>query len=498
MTFHWGADLLEETAGLDVLGVRGIDQSIELAMVNGITTISQRGRYLALLPWALGEFLSANAASGFEWDALTKHLRRVEFVVLAATRMDVAINKGDPTGTIGADLHAEALASLLGGKNVVLPEDKGGSILGTYLSPCRALGLLKDSTEGVPYKLTPRGRAVWEARNAQPGIQEVAATLVAGGTLTPALTRQAIPAFSLNALASSPGEAAILRQMLSEPWAPGEPSEKAFVDAAYDALNGTVAWAKGMLVDKPDTAAGLLIRNYQHCVGGAAADRVSLAWAEYEHRRRCHFALEMVLSALTQELAAVDEAGIYDIVERWAEAESAAPALLRIWPAAAVAWSRTSVEAARSVPADLLLGGTIPAKDLGRMLPAAQALAAFAILAGSASQTRELRGTGQFRAQPASPGEQALAIVEAADDSSFQSAVRRLAELTALAHLRTTLRKMGAGQKCSLRFFTDGPRLRATGLTMLPGHSNDRLTNVLRVLADLGVLQRGPLGYRVP
>lgn len=498
MTFHWGADLLEETAGLDVLGVRGIDQSIELAMVNGITTISQRGRYLSLLPWALGEFFSAHAAGGFEWDALTRHLRRVEFVVLAATRMDVVINKGDPTGTIGADLHAEALASLLGGENVVLPENKGGSILGTYLSPCRALGLLKDSTDGVPYKLTPRGRAVWEARNAQPGIQQVAATLVTGGTLTPALTQQAIPTFSLNALASSPREAAILRQMLSEPWDPGEPSEKASVDAAYDALNGTVAWAKGMLVDKPDTAAGLLIRNYQRCVGGAAADRVSLAWAEYEHRRRCHFALEMVLSALTQELAAVDEAGISDIVERWAEAESAAPALLRIWPAAAVAWSRTSVEAARSVPADLLLGGTIPARDLGRMLPAAQALAAFAILAGSAAQTGELRRAGQFRAQPASPGEQALAIVEASDDSSFKSAVRRLAELTALAHLRTTLRKMGAGQKCSLRFFTDGPRLRATGLTTLPGHSNDRLTNVLRVLADVGVLERGPLGYRVP
>lgn len=496
MTFHWGADLLEETAGLDVLGVRGIDQSIELAMVNGITTISQRGRYLSILPWALGEFFSANAAGGFEWDALTRHLRRVEFVVLAATRMDVAINKGDPTGTIGADLHAEALASLLVGQQVVLPDDKGGSILGTYLSPCRALGLLKDSAEGVPYKLTPRGRAVWDARNAQPGMKQIAATLVGGGTLTPILTRQAIPGFSLNALASSPTEAATLRQMLSHAWDPDEPDEKAVVEAAYDALNGTVAWAKSMLVGKPDFAAGLLLRNYQHCVGGTAADRISLAWAEYEHRRRCHFALEMFLSALTLELAAVDEAGIDQIVERWAKSGSAAPALLRIWPAAAVAWSRTSVEAARSVPADLLLGETIPARDLGRMLPAAQALAAFAILAASATQTRELRRTGQFRSQPASPGEQALAIVEAADDGSFKSVVRRLAELTTLAHLRTTLRKMGAGQKCSLRFFTDGPRLRATGLAMQPGHSNDRLTNVLRVLADVGVLQRGPLGYR--
>jgi DNA invertase Pin-like site-specific DNA recombinase len=173
MTFHWGADLLEETAGLDVLGVRGIDQSIELRMVNGITTISQRGRYLSILPWALGEFFSANSGTAFEWIALTRHLRRVEFVVLAATRLDAATNRGDPTGTIGADLHAQALASLLGGQNVALPDDKGGSILGAYLSPCRALGLLKDSADGVPYKLTPRGKAIWEARNAQPGVDVI-------------------------------------------------------------------------------------------------------------------------------------------------------------------------------------------------------------------------------------------------------------------------------------------------------------------------------------
>lgn len=498
MTFHWGADLLEETAGLDVLGVRGIDQSIELRMVNGITTISQRGRYLSILPWALGEFFSTNADSGFEWLALTKHLRRVEFVVLAATRLDAATNRGDPTGTIGADLHAEALASLLGGQDVVVPDDKGGSILGTYLSPCRALGLLKDSTEGVPYRLTPRGKSVWEARNAQLGLKEVAAVLVSGGTLTPALARQAIPAFSLNALAYSQAEVTTLRQALSNAWDPGEPGERAAVDAAYEAFNGTVAWSKKLLADKPDIASGLLVRNYQRCLAGTATDRISLAWAEYEHRRRCHFALEMILSALTQELQGVDEAAIHDIVERWATLGSNVPALLRIWPESVQAWGRSSVEAAQSVPAGLLVGETIPARDLGRMPPVAQALAAFAILAASGAQTAELRRTGQFAAQPTSPGEQALRVVEALDDGSFKSTLRRVAEITALAHLRTTLRKMGAGQKCSLRFFTDGPRLRATGIAMLPGHSNDRLTNVLRVLADVGELRRGALGYLIP
>ena len=45
MIIAWGDDLLDTTQGLDILGVRGVDQAVELALVNGITTISQRARY---------------------------------------------------------------------------------------------------------------------------------------------------------------------------------------------------------------------------------------------------------------------------------------------------------------------------------------------------------------------------------------------------------------------------------------------------------------------
>ncbi len=55
MIITWGDDLLDTTQGLDILGVRGIDQAVELGLVNGITTISQRARYFSILPWALGE-----------------------------------------------------------------------------------------------------------------------------------------------------------------------------------------------------------------------------------------------------------------------------------------------------------------------------------------------------------------------------------------------------------------------------------------------------------
>ena len=53
-------------------------------------------------------------------------------------------------------------------------------------------------------------------------------------------------------------------------------------------------------------------------------------------------------------------------------------------------------------------------------------------------------------------------------------------------HLGTSLRKMGQGQKCSLRFYPEGEMLSPTGTLVNAGYSGDRLGNVLGLLADLG------------
>ncbi len=44
MDVAWGDGIGEETQGLDIVGVRGLDQGLEAALVNGITTVSLRGR----------------------------------------------------------------------------------------------------------------------------------------------------------------------------------------------------------------------------------------------------------------------------------------------------------------------------------------------------------------------------------------------------------------------------------------------------------------------
>lgn len=52
----WSEDVLDDTQGLDILGIRALDQGLEANLVNGITTISARGRYFSILPWAIKQF----------------------------------------------------------------------------------------------------------------------------------------------------------------------------------------------------------------------------------------------------------------------------------------------------------------------------------------------------------------------------------------------------------------------------------------------------------
>ena len=88
MTIFWGDSILDEGPGLDILGLRGLDQAIEASLVNGITTISIRARYFTILPWAIGTFTEIDTSNGavlFDIDRLNRFMRRVQFLILAAT-----------------------------------------------------------------------------------------------------------------------------------------------------------------------------------------------------------------------------------------------------------------------------------------------------------------------------------------------------------------------------------------------------------------------------
>ena len=490
MNITWGDDLLDTTQGLDILGVRGIDQAVELALVNGITTISQRARYLSILPWALGEFLVGHATEGFDWDSLMIYLRKIEFVTLAASRLDNELNGADTSGAIGTNLHQDLLASLVNGESVALPDDKGGAILGTYLGPCIALGLLLYGDETIPYRLSPRGREIWNVRRTRLQASPVLSAISTGAEFSRALAESAISDFSLGSLSGSADEARHLHRALVTSWDPGNEAARDRVAKAYEGFNRTIVWANGMLASLPDNATGLLNRNFRNCIEGKTESEIAFAWAEYEYRRRCHFALELLLSALTISLSEFESSSINRVVSYWFNSFEPSQLLSKIWPGVSQAREMTAIEGVTSVPRELFVNARMPVNALRHLAPSNQAFAAVALLVALASQTRTVRRNGHFDQILSRPGERAIRIVETACKKTFLDFIQRLVEVAAFAHLETTLRKMGAGQKCSLRFFPDGPVLRPTGIGVLPGHSNDRLTNVLRILADVGDLQR--------
>jgi hypothetical protein len=217
-----------------------------------------------------------------------------------------------------------------------------------------------------------------------------------------------------------------------------------------------------------------LADNYRRTISPGGGDGgVMTAWAEFEWRRRLHFALELMFSAVCLTLRERRQATLSEVVTQWHEAPELPPVLTKFWPDADLAWTRSGAEAAASVPDQVSLE-TAPTEALGGISLHARGIAAFGLVVGLAAQSRSLRAAGDFPNRDG-VGERALALVEAAGAEPFQECLRALAAVAAKAHLATTFRKMAGGQKCSLRFFPDGQRMRATNLSAGAGQSGSRL-----------------------
>lgn len=485
MEVGWGAKLGEQTDGLDILGIRGLDQAMEASLVVGITTISQRGRYLTILPWALGEFFSADAEYGvraFDADRLKRYLFRVQFLILACTAVDEG--PGEPGGALGSVTYANHMAVLQRGEPISFPEHGRGAMLGTYFGPCSAMGLLRGGDAHRPYVITQRGRAIWEARNEQLDRELVADVLNGTDQLDPAHVRTLTAHFSLKRLSPVSQEAALLRDALENPWTPVDPGHAQRVKDAYDRFNGTIAWLRSQ-ARQGLAAEDLLSRQCRRALmDDDINEPVQRSWAEFEWRRRVHFALELVMSAISDTLLAKTVASIPELVATWAET-SPSKFLAELWPEVSIAVDRPAKQAVDSVPIDLAVHG-LAGNWSGLSGGGERALAGFALLAAAARQSTKLREAGLFGNWEGT-GERALAVIDEAADEAFVEAMVRLTAVVVRAHLTNTFRKMEGGQKCSLRFFPEGRRLRTTGETAGAGRSGPRLWNVVRILRDAGI-----------
>ena len=92
MEIFWNNGEHETIKGLDILGIRQLDQRIEQDWVSNVTTISYRARYLSLLSWLFVEYYNSqltaeDGQATFDENHFNQVVARMELIVLVATKM---------------------------------------------------------------------------------------------------------------------------------------------------------------------------------------------------------------------------------------------------------------------------------------------------------------------------------------------------------------------------------------------------------------------------
>ncbi len=501
-TYFWNAGESEKILGLDILGFRQVDQDAEKEWVAGITTISFRARYLSLLAWFLAEFFSRHlgvSKNEGEYDPveLLRALSRLEFIVLAASIYDENPSPGGLYGAVGSRKYAEKMKLIASDGAVVVHEtgQKGSAIYGSYIMPCRGFGILSTDYTAArfPVRILPRGNKIHQIRQAELASSELANLVYSGGRLSRAAIQREGHLFSLNGLHRSPAELDALREAFFRPYLAASQ-----VTETYRRLNATVEWALARLQgDEGVSSDRILAENYVYVMNGAPeqAIEVEAAWAGYELRRRVHYALEILLGAFTDELLKrfADRGGTIDaVVDSWGQFQASAPNVVALYSSAIPRLREETSRAAQTVLADNLLEQPLAAQGFAGMNGVDRVYYALALILACREHSARLRSAGRL---PQRGQRDCLHRVFSIIDSNMQASISKmlfclLSEAVVIPHLETSLRKLGQGQKCSLRFCQEGKLLRPTGTPVYAGYSGDRLGNVLGMLADLGICRR--------
>lgn len=486
MRLNWSDRYRDLIGGLDLLGVRQLDQGLEVQLVGGFTTVAPRARYLALLPWALATYYRRRLDEGggqieIREQSLDETLTRLEFLVAAATQSGARASEGGTSsGAVGGEVYRAALAGLEDGDEVEFPRSRRPGVLNAYGAPIQALGLLTQTEEGGPLALTPRGSSLVSKMDMP---REAARALLDEQRLSPQSLEAIRAAISLNGLKAAPAERGALLEALDTPAGSG-------AAVRVDQFRATRVWAIRLLQSRPDSGDGLIDRAYLGLIATGAGSAIAAAWGEVALRKRVHFALELMLAALANSLPKDRGASISQVLRGLNEdlGEAAVPGAL----ATALGHAGVDLDAPWAsfcdrIPDDAFLAQA-PSRNHGRVPPTWQCSLALALLAVTERQSRAARARGHVRDRGAHAMEQTFALIAAGKGSVSDVAESVLKQVVAPRHLRHTLRKMAQQQANSLRFFPRGPALVPTGTVTRAGFSLTRLNSVLQVMADLGHL----------
>ena len=493
----WNSGERDKIQGLDILGLRQFDQGLERQWVAGITTISFRARYLTLLPWLLAELYEyelrrRDGKATITEERLSEVLARLKFVVLAASATGTDWGESGSTfGVLGSGVYVEQLTEFEQRGALEIPSRKGLDVYGTYVMPCRGFGLFTDSLhrrDGVPIAIAPRGRALLEPRATMPGYEAIRNLLLEGGVLTREHLRIAGPHFSVNGLANASIERDSLVRWIFEPY-----HDSHDVAEAYAHFTMTAKWAAALIGAGTMSVTDLIALNLRRTVTAvpSSVTPVQLTWMEYELRRRVHFACELLLADVTGTLQDLTVGTVDAIAARWLSAGGISPAVREVLGVDEIPSNTTLGELLDKMPTEAFLRDRLRVSE-GRN----QAHGGNAALYGLALLLSCYRCSEQFRTTNTLTNrdhymEQAFELVTRNTNKPVAHAMQEFAlHLAVKPHLATTLRKMGQGQKCSLRFFPEGEVLQPTGVSVTPGFSGSRLGNVLGILADVGLYNR--------
>lgn len=495
MQLSWNDRYRDLIAGLDILGVRQLDQSLEVQLVGGLTTAAPRARYLSLLTWALASLyrrLLQDGGGELHWSGERQNemLTRLEFLVAAATQAGARnAEGGSPNGIVGSDVYRPELEDVAAGGDVSFPTPRRPGVLNAYGSPIQGFGLLASVDEGAPLALTPRGRELTERMVVPEDVQRL---LFEGEQqLSPAVLDRVREHFSLNGLRAAEGEREALLRALDEPI--GRASE-----ARSDRFRATRRWVIEQLAAQAEDGDGLVDRAYGHLVSETANDDIARLWGEVALRKRVHFALELLLAALANSLEPNRGTTIETVVARLAEDLRERPPevvehVVGDQPLdLATPWSafRARVEPRAFIDMP-------PRRNLGRLPPAWQLGVALCLLSATEQQTRRPRTAGWVKDRGHQAAENVFRVLlDERDRSTADLAVDLLRHEVAHRHLRHTMRKMSQRQSNSLRFFPRGDLFVPTGTETGAGFSLTRLSAVLQVMADLGHLEAVQDGFR--